>query len=92
MAALDRKFAPFLKGAKQDFIKYCESLPPNIRRQKKVDRKLRYYDMLEAFYNGKTIKEVAHENGLDYLSLRNTLAETQYRVEIFSKELTQALR
>ena len=90
MAALDKKFAPFVKGAKQDFIDYCDSLPDNIRRGKKVDRKLRYFDLLEMYYNGMSIPEVAERAKVHPNSLRNTLAEIQYKVEVFTKELTQA--
>jgi hypothetical protein len=87
MARLDKKYLEFLQGAKQSYIEYCESLPEAIRRQKMVDKNIRYYDMLEDFYSGKSIKEVAAKNEMHPHSLRNTLAETQYRVSIFAKEI-----
>lgn len=90
MAKLDKKFAPFIKGAKQDYIQYCESLPDNIRRGKKVDRRVRYFDFLKMYYDGMTLYEIAEKAQVHPNSLRNTLAETQYKVEVFTKELTQA--
>jgi ASC-1-like (ASCH) protein len=82
---IDPKYAEFVGPARAEYIREGKALSYSLQRVKKAFSRIKYYDMLEAMYQGKTIHEVAEEQGKDYRSVYSSLHETQKRVENFAK-------